>query len=135
MDCLPFDIPIKIAKYFNLRDSYSFSKSFVRAHDAVYFVYSHRQVLDFLSVLTVDKVIGISDEEILQLLHAHTRVVCITNLALPPSFSMFPDLEAYMRTYLCPAFEGAHARGQLCQIQFSKLCGARGTIETNVVDC
>jgi hypothetical protein len=128
MDCLPFDILIKIAKYFNLRDSYSFSKSFVRAHDAVYYVYSHRKVLDFESVLTVDdKVIGISDEEILQLLHAHTRAVYITNFALPPSFSMFPDLETYMRTYLCPAFEGAHARGQLCQIQFSRLWGARGS--------
>ena len=78
-------------------------------------------------MVTVDKVIGISDEVILQLLHVHTRVVDITNFALPPSFAMFPDLEAYMRTYLCPAFEGAHARGQLCQIQFSRLLGARGS--------
>ena len=127
IESLPFDALVELAKFLNLRDSYAFSKCFTRAHDAVYYVFSHREVLDFESVLTVEEVIGISDEDILQLLHAHTRALYITNFALPPSFSMFAELEAYMSTYLSPHYEGAHPRGQLGQIQCPRLWGARGS--------
>ena len=127
IDCLPFDVLVEIAKCLNLQDSYSFSKCFIAAYDAVYYVFSHREVLDFESVWTIEEVVGFSDEEILQLLHAHTRACYITNFALPPSFSMFAELEAYMSTYLSPHYEGAHPTGQVGQIQCPRHWGARGS--------
>ena len=134
IDCLPFDIVVEIAIYLNLRDSFAFSKCFNQAHDAVYYIYSHRTVLNFESVLTADGVIGISDREILQLLHAHTRTVYLTNFALSPSFCKFPELHAYMTDYLCSAFQGTHPRGHLCMIQCPRLWGARDSTSEEVAE-
>ena len=100
---LPFDVLMEIAKYLNLQDSFSFSKCCTAAFDVVCYIYSH---LDFGSTLTPEGVIALSDGDILELLHAHTRACHITNFALPSSFSKFAELEAYMRTYLCTAFNG-----------------------------
>ena len=124
---LPFDVLMEIAKYLNLRDSFSFSKCCTAAFDAVCYIYSHNTVLDFGSTLTPEGVIVLSDGDILELLHAHTRACHITNFALPPSFSKFAELEAYMRTYLCTTFNSTHPRGQVCRIQFPRDWGTRGS--------
>ena len=73
-DCLPFDVLVEIAKCLNLQGSYSFSKCFTAAYDVVYYVFSHREVLDFESVWTIERVRN------LQLLHAHTRACCISSV-------------------------------------------------------
>ena len=102
IQCLPFDVLMEIAKYLNLRDSFSFSKCCTAAFDAVCYIYSHNTVLDFGSTLTPEGVIALSDGDILKLLHAHTRVCHITNFALLPSFSKFAELEVYMKTCVRP---------------------------------
>ena len=64
--------------------------------------------------------IDLQDDEILTILHAHTRVTHISNFNLPPWFSKFERLREYFSAYLSPLFYG-HAVGQLQEMHVSNL--------------
>ena len=50
--------------------------------DAVYYVFAHREELDFSSLLDGNNIISLTDDAILSILHAHTRTSVISNFCL-----------------------------------------------------
>ena len=69
------------------------------AHDAVYYVFSHRKELNFTSLLDDSGCIALPDTMILYILHAHIRAETIVSFALPCTFSMFAEREVYFAMY------------------------------------
>ena len=96
---LPLLVQIEIARYLNLGEALAFSQTCTLAHDAVYYVFSHRDELDFSSVLDVNGSIALPDDVVLKVLHAHVRATSITSFCLAGTFSMFADLDTYFYTY------------------------------------
>ena len=72
MDSLPLDVRIEIARYLPLKDTSSNSQVSEVTFDAVYYVFAHREELDFSSLLDANNTISLSDSAILAILHAHT---------------------------------------------------------------
>ena len=96
---LPFDVKLLIVRYLNLSDCLSFAHVSTVCHDIVYYVFSHRAKLDFTSVISDDSYLSLSDDLFLQVLHAHTRVICIRNFCIPRSFAAFDNLSHYLDLY------------------------------------
>ena len=99
MDSLPLDVHIEIAHYLPLRDALSYSQVSKVTFDAVYYVFAHREELDFSSLLDANNTISLSDAAILAILHAHTRVSVISNFCLTRTFTLFSDLDHYLSLY------------------------------------
>ena len=124
MDKLPLDIHIRIARYLPLRDALSYLQVCTITFDAVYYVFSHRRELDFSSVLHPNNyTIALSDDTLLNVLHAHTRATVISNFSLSATFNMYPALERYFLLYWreCTNMFGAevgHPLGQLERISY-----------------
>ena len=57
IDYLPFDLQVEIARYLPLKDALAYADAdadadvCTLAHDAVYYVFSHRKELNFTSLL------------------------------------------------------------------------------------
>ena len=98
LDYLPFDMHIEIARYLPLNESIAYTGVCTLAHDAVYYVFSHRKELN-TSLLDDSDIIGLPDTMILYILHAHIRAQTIVSFALPCSFTMFAELESYFSMY------------------------------------
>ena len=96
---LPSDLQIEIARYLPLKDALAYADVCTLAHDAVYYVFSHRRELNFTSVLDDSGCIALPDTMILYILHAHVRAETIVSFALPCTFSMFAELEFYFSMY------------------------------------
>jgi hypothetical protein len=62
-------------------------------------VFAHRDELDFSSLLDENHVIPLPDNDILGILHAHTRASVIINFCLPHTFTLFTDLDQYLSLY------------------------------------
>ena len=99
MDHLPLDIHIEIARYLPLRDALAYSQVCTLTFDAVYYVFAHRDELDFSSVLDANNTIALENNMILAILHAHTRASVIINFCLPDTFTLFEDLDQYLSLY------------------------------------
>ena len=100
MDHLPLNIHIEIVRYLPLRDALAYSQACTVAFDAVYYVFAHRDKLDFSSVLDANNTIALQDSMILAILHAHTRAsVIIINFCLPHTFTLFAELDQYLSLY------------------------------------
>ena len=100
LDYLPFEAHIEIARYLSLKDALAYAGVCTQAHDAVYYVFSHRKELNFTSILLDDSgCIALPDAMILSILHAHVRAETIVSFALPSTFSMFAELESYFSMY------------------------------------
>ena len=68
----------------------------IPAHNAVYYVFfSHRDELEFSSVLDANNTIALPDEDILAVLRAHVRASVISCFSLRANFTLFPALEHY----------------------------------------
>ena len=85
LSSLPFEIHVHITRYLELRDALHYTEVLHMAFDAVYYVFSHRNILDFSSTLNKDGFIDLTEEQILSILHAHTRATIVRYLALPPT--------------------------------------------------
>ena len=96
---LPFNIQLLIVRHLDLNDRLSFAEVSTVCHDIVYYVFSHRAELDFMSVITDGQYVSLSDTLFLKVLHAHTRVTCIRNFCIPRSFAAFADLSHYLDLY------------------------------------
>ena len=99
MDYLPLDIHIEIVRYLTLKDALAYSQVCTIAFDAVYYVFAHRDELDFSSLLDANDTIALPDNMILAILHAHTRASIIINFCLPRGFTLFTDLDQYLSLY------------------------------------
>ena len=99
MDRLPLDIHIEIVRYLPLRDALAYSQACTVAFDAVYYVFAHRDELDFSSVLDANNTIALQNNMILSILHAHTRASVIINFCLPHTFTLFAELDQYLSLY------------------------------------
>ena len=115
---LPFDIILNIVQYLPLKDALHFSTISNTAFDAVYYTFAHNEVVNFQSCLNTAGTIDLTDEEILQVLHAHTRAIELQNFALPETFTSFHKLDEYFWTYVC----WEHPTAQLMHIQYPKQC-------------
>jgi hypothetical protein len=124
MEYLPLDIHIEIARYLSLRDALAYSEVSTTTFDAVYYVFAHRELLDFSSLLDANNIISMPDTAILAILHAHTRASVITNFCLPRTFSSFVDLDQYMSLYWMKWTRSddnivvGHSMGMLEQIEY-----------------
>ena len=82
---LPFLVQVEIVRHLALADALAYSQTCVSAHDAVYYVFSHRMELDFFSVLYAQDVIALDDQTVLKILHAHVRARSISGFCLRAS--------------------------------------------------
>ena len=96
---LPSLVHVDIVRHLPLADALAYSQTCVSAHDAVYYVFSHRIELDFFSVLDVTEVITLDDHTLLKVLHAHVRARFISGFCLRADFSSFTELEQYFNMY------------------------------------
>ena len=99
LQTLPFLVQVDIVRHLPLADALAYSQTCVGAHDAVYYVFSHREQLDFSSVLDANDVIALDDHTVLKVLHAHVRATRITEFCLRAEFTLFDDLVNYFHTY------------------------------------
>ena len=118
MENLPLDTHIEIVRYLPLQDALSYSQVNMISFDAVYYVFCHRDELDFASVLDANNTIFLSDDKLLTVLHAHTRASVISNFCLSGQFCMHSALESYFTLYWhqCVNMYGTvvgHPAGQL----------------------
>lgn len=97
LDYVPLEVHIEIARYLPLKDALAYAGVCPLAHDAVYYVFSHRQELNFASLLNENYCITLPDAMILNILHAHIRADTILSFAL--TFTMFAELESYFFMY------------------------------------
>ena len=63
LDYLPFEVHIEIARYLPLRDALAYTGVCTPAHDAVYYVFSHRKKLNFTSLLDDGGCIALPDRD------------------------------------------------------------------------
>ena len=117
LQSLPFDVIFHIVTYLPLNCALHFATTCCIAFDAVHYHFAHLNVLDFASCLNHSSIINLPDEELLAVLHAHTRAVCIRNFAPSPTFQKHSELAKYFTTYLHTGFNG-HPQGQLLYIHF-----------------
>ena len=61
MDYLPLDIHIEIVCYLPLRNALSYSQVSTITFDVVYYVFAHREELDFSSLLDANNTIALPD--------------------------------------------------------------------------
>lgn len=118
---LPFEIHLEIARYLDLKDAMAYSKLCIAAHDAVYYMFAHKDSLNFESVMHKDGYIDLCDEELLQLLHAHIRCTSIINFCVAPTFSSFKALCRYMKFYWGMTMDRpwrGHPTGSLTMIHY-----------------
>ena len=99
LEYIPLEVHIDIARYLPLRDALAYANVNTLAHDAVYYIFSHRSELNFASLLDDKDCIALTDAEIMNVLHAHVRATSIVALSLRCSFSMFAELESYFSMY------------------------------------
>ena len=99
LQTLPFLVHVDIVRHLPLADALAYSRTCVSAHDVVYYVFSHREELDFSSVLDANEVIALDDHTLLKVLHAHVKATFITEFCLRAGFALFDDLETYFQTY------------------------------------
>ena len=99
LQTLPFLVQVDIVHHLPLADDLAYSQTCVAAHDTVYYVFSHREQLDFSSVLDVNNVIALDDHTVLKVLHAHVRATRITEFCLRAEFTLFDKLVTYFHTY------------------------------------
>ena len=97
VDYLPFDIQIEIARYLPLKDALAYADVCTLAHDAVYYVFSHRKELNFTSLLDDSGCIALPDTMILYILHAHVRAETV----VLHFHVLFPCLQNLNFTLLC----------------------------------
>ena len=96
---LPILLQVEIARYLDLRDALSYSRTCTTAHDAVYHVFAHRHQLHFHSVFNGNGDIALPHHLLMKVLHAHVRATLITGFCLRSTFTMFDDLHAYFNLY------------------------------------
>ena len=99
LEYIPLEVHIEIVRYLPLRDALAYANINVLAHDAVYYVFSHRDELNFSSLLDDRQCIALPDADIFSILHAHVRATTIIGLSFPSTFHMFDELEAYFAMY------------------------------------
>ena len=99
LEFMPLDVHFEIARYLPLKDALAYASVCTLAHDAVYYTFSHRKELNFTSLLDDNECIALPDAMILNILHAHIRAETLISFALPHTFTMFQDLEAYFFMY------------------------------------
>ena len=97
---LPFDIILNIVQYLPLKDALHLSNISTTAFDAVYYSFSHKAIVNFRTSLNATGTIDMTDNEILTVLHAHTRAKELQHFALPPTFTSFDQLNDYIWAYL-----------------------------------
>ena len=85
------------------------------ANSAVQYVFAHHKQLDFGSVLGPNGQILLSDEDLIQVLHAHIRVETITDFSLQPSFTAFTALREYMESHWIP-MDNEYPRKSYCYL-------------------
>ena len=95
---IPLDIHIEKARHLPLKDALVYATINPLAYDAVFYVFSHRRELNFASLLDKKQCIDLADAEFLNILHAHVRAESVAGFALPCTFNMFDELEAYFGT-------------------------------------
>ena len=96
---LPFDIHIQIARHLNLHDCLVYSQLSPLCYNVAYYVFAHRHILDFGSVLNNHHEIALSDTALLAILHAHTRATILANFCVGPHFSAYIALSSYLSLY------------------------------------
>ena len=84
---------------FIIMDALAYMEVCTVTHDAVYYVFAHRQQLDFASVLDHQHTIALPSELLMTVLYAHTRVGSIVNFCLNPSFTLFDEFHRYFQLY------------------------------------
>ena len=95
----PLDIHIEIARHLNLHDCLVYSQLSPLCYDVVQYIFAHRDILDFKSVLNNDWQIALSDTELITVLHAHTRATVLTNFCVAPHFTSYSALSNYLSLY------------------------------------
>ena len=96
---LPFDIHVLIVKYLPLKDCIAYMQVCPVAHDAIYYVFSHRRQLTFESVLDDNQTIALSPQMLMTILYAHTRAETIINFCFNHSFNLYADFSRYFNLY------------------------------------
>ena len=96
---LPLDIHIEIARHLNLHDCLVYSQLSPLCYNVVQYIFAHREILDFKSVLNNDWKIALSDTELISVLHAHTRATRLTNFCVAPDFTSYSALCNYLSLY------------------------------------
>ena len=121
---LPLDIHINIVQYLDLNDCLCYAQLSTQTHDAVYYVFAHRTELNFSSVLSSynPPKMSLSPEMFLNVLHAHTRAMQITNFCIPQNFSQFHELSEYLKLYWKLSFVPCFDESLLCS-EASFVCG------------
>ena len=118
---LPLDIHIEIARHLNLHDCLVYSQLSPLRYNVVHYIFAHRNILDFTSVLNNDWQIALSDTELITILHAHTRATFLKLLCCPtfhfllcPTYylSLYWYNDAADTIYTC-----GHTNGHLKSIQ------------------
>ena len=94
-----FNVQVEIARHLPLKDALAYADVCTLAHDAAYYLFSHRKELNFTSLLDDSESIALPDTMILYLLHAHVRADTIVSFALPCTFTMFAELNFYFSLY------------------------------------
>lgn len=111
----PLHVQVAAIMSMSLYQAYHLSQMCPQAFDAVYYTFAHQTDLDFSSFLDGKGVIALPDNEIMTILHAHTRARSIHYFCLPPTFTSFDALKQYFSLYL-PFWLNGHDTGFLSMI-------------------
>ena len=90
---------MRISKLLSLRDCITYMHVSAITHDAVLYVFAHRRVLDFETVLDQQKTIALHPALLMDVLYAHSRTELIINFCLNPSFTLFDEFTRYFNLY------------------------------------
>ena len=120
---LPLDIHIEIDRHLNLHDCLVYSQLSPLCYNVVHYIFAHRDILDFKSVLNNDWQIALSDTELITVLNAHTRATMLTNFCVAPHFTSYSALSNYLSLYWYnddaadTIYTRGHTNGHLYSIQ------------------
>ena len=96
---LPIELHVHIAKLLSLKDCIAYMEVCASTHDAVQYIFAHRRILDFASVLDEQKTINLPQEVLVKVLYAHSRTEIIINFCLNPSFNLLDEFSRYFNLY------------------------------------
>ena len=93
------EIHVRICKLLSLKDCIAYMHVSAITHDAVLYVFAHRRVLDFETVLDQQKTIALHPALLMDVLYAHSRTELIINFCLNASFTLFDEFTRYFNLY------------------------------------
>lgn len=83
--------------FLSLKDYISYMQVSTITHDIVHYIFAHRRILDFQSVLNEHtNTIALPPQVLMTVLYAHSRVESIQNFCLSPTFTQFDEFCRYL---------------------------------------